>query len=57
MRDFECTYRYPKAKIFRKCVIRCVLELFRVTEMRHCVGLHIYVYWLFWLGSTAFRSR
>jgi hypothetical protein len=32
VRDFECTYHYPKATIFRKCAIRVGLELFRVTE-------------------------
>jgi hypothetical protein len=47
LRDFECTYHYPKATIFSNRVIRCGLEFFRVTEMRHCVGLHIYVYWCF----------
>jgi len=44
VRDLECIYYYPKATIFRKCVIRCELELFRVTGMRPFAGLHIYVY-------------
>jgi hypothetical protein len=73
VRDFECTYHYPKATIFRKCEIRVGLELFRVTECGvvfvftfTCIGcfdcdwLHLClasVAVLIWSGLVCFRRH